>query len=198
MAAKKKTASQDSPRIIVAFALEDIVEGEGEAAKTVCHAGQRLDLSEDEFKALAGEKLCVAGVHVRMKTAVEGRKYSLKVRDETWLHPDVAAAWEKAGMCAPCGASLESAHTEAKTEIGELKAALGARAAEIEDLRAQLSTARLEFAAVSVQLHAFAGQITPVLKDGAEEADLLEGLKKLVAMVPTEDELSGMSAASAD
>ncbi|PIE15171.1 MAG: hypothetical protein CSA68_07420 [Rhodobacterales bacterium] len=101
MAAKKKAASaEDAGKIIVAFALRDHVEGEGDDAVTFT-AGQRLELEQKKFDGLAKAGICAAGVFVKMKTAVEGGRYSLKPHDTTWLAPHVYEAWKAAGYCEP-------------------------------------------------------------------------------------------------
>lgn len=194
MAAKKKAASAaDAGKIIVAFALRDHVEGEGDDAVTFT-AGQRLELEQKEFDGLAKAGICVEGVFVKMKTAVEGGRYSLKPHDTTWLAPHVYEAWKAAGYCEP---------TEDDPQVG---AVLKAREEALREAVTERDAARLSLAESQMQCHALLlemaaakAQAETVIEvasgilDGEDETmePIKAELQRLIDMLPDQIEGTG-------
>lgn len=194
MAAKKKAASAaDAGKIIVAFALRDHVEGEGDDAVTFT-AGQRLELEQKEFDGLAKAGICAEGVFVKMKTAVEGGRYSLKPHDTTWLAPHVYEAWKAAGYCEP---------TEDDPQVGAvLKAredALREAVTERDAARLSLAESQMQCDALLLEMAAAKAQVETVLEVAS---DILDGddetmepvkteLQKLIDMLPDQIEGAG-------
>lgn len=194
MAAKKKAASaKDAGKIIVAFALRDHAEGDGDDAVTFT-AGQRLELARGEFDGLAKAGICAEGVFVKMKTAVEGGRYSLKPHDTTWLAPHVYEAWKAAGYCEP---------TEDDPQVG---AVLKAREDALHDAVTERDTARLSLAdsqmqcdALLLEMAAAKAQVETVIEvasailDGDDEAmePVKAELQKLIDMLPDQIEGAG-------
>lgn len=194
MAAKKKAASAaDAGKIIVAFALRDHVEGEGDDAVTFT-AGQRLELEQKEFDGLAKAGICAEGVFVKMKTAVEGERYSLKPHDTTWLSPHVYEAWKAAGYCEP---------TEDDPEVGAvLKAredALREAVTERDAARLSLAESQMQRDALLLEMAAAKAQVETVIEvasdilDGDDEAmgPVKTELQKLIDMLPDQIEGAG-------
>lgn len=194
MAAKKKAASAaDAGKIIVAFALRDHVEGEGDDAVTFT-AGQRLELEQKEFDGLAKAGICAEGVFVKMKTAVEGGRYSLKPHDTTWLAPRVYEAWKAAGYCEP---------TEDDPQVGAvLKAredALREAVTERDAARLSLAESQMQCDALLLEMAAAKAQVETVIEvasgilDGDDEAmePVKAELQKLIDMLPDQIEGAG-------
>lgn len=192
MAAKKKAASAaDAGKIIVAFALRDHVEGEGDDAVTFT-AGQRLELEQKEFDGLAKAGICAKGVFVKMKTAVEGGRYSLKPHDTTWLAPHVYEAWKAAGYCEP---------TENDPQVGAvLKAredALREAVTERDAARLSLAESQMQCDALLLEMAAAKAQAETVIEvasgilDGDDETmePVKAELQKLIDMLP--DQMEG-------
>lgn len=185
MAAKKKDAS----KAIVAFVLRDFKEGEGDEAITLT-GGQRLELPQDEFAALAKRGVVAEGVFVKMKTAVEGGRYSLKPHDSTWLPPHVYEAWKAAGYCEPSeddpevGAVLKARDEAARDATNARDIAL----AHCDELDASLKEANLQLLAARAQAEKLRDLIQPepdsgdVLDD--ETAALLGEVLALIDMFP--------------
>ncbi|MCZ4269013.1 hypothetical protein O4H48_14025 [Rhodobacteraceae bacterium G21628-S1] len=185
MAAKKK----DAGKVIVAFVLRDFKEGEGDEAITLT-GGQRLELSQDEFAALAKRGVVAEGVFVKMKTAVEGGRYSLKPHDSTWLPPHVYEAWKAAGYCEPSeddpevGAVLKARDEAARDATNARDIAL----ARCDELDASLKEANLQLLAARAQAEKLRDLIQPepdsgdVLDD--ETAALLGEVLALIDMFP--------------
>lgn len=194
MAAKKKAASAaDAGKIIVAFALRDHVDGEGDDTVTFT-AGQRLELAREEFDGLAKAGTCAEGVFVKMKTAVEGGRYSLKPHDTTWLAPHVYEAWKAAGYCEP---------TEDDPQVG---AVLKAREEALREAVTERDAARLSLAESQMQCHALLlemaaakAQAETVIEvasgilDGEDETmePIKAELQKLIDMLPDQIEGKG-------
>ena len=197
MAAKEKAASAaDAGKIIVAFALRDHVEGKGDDAVTFT-AGQRLELEQKEFDGLARDGICAEGVFVKMKTAVEGGRYSLKPHDTTWLAPHVYEAWKAAGYCEP---------TEDDPQVG---AVLKAREGALRDMVKQKDGAAmmarllgnrlrefgLEVVAARAQAEKIRGMIEPGPDSGKvlgdESVALLGEVMTLIDMLPDQIEGAG-------
>lgn len=194
MAAKKKAASAaDAGKIIVAFALRDHVEGEGDDGVTFT-AGQRLELEQKEFDGLAKAGICAEGVFVKMKTAVEGGRYSLKPHDTTWLAPHVYEAWKAAGYCEP---------TEDDPQVGAvLKAredALREAVTERDAARLSLAESQMQCDALLLEMAAAKAQAETVIEvasgilDGDDEAmePVKTELQKLIDMLPDQIEGAG-------
>ena len=194
MAAKKKAASAaDAGKIIVAFALRDHVEGEGDVAVTFT-AGQRLELEQKEFDGLAKAGICAEGVFVKMKTAVEGGRYSLKPHDTTWLAPHVYEAWKAAGYCEPTeddpqvGAVLkarEDALREAVTERDAVRLSLA-------ESQMQCDALLLEMAAAKAQVETVIEVASDILGGDDETMEPVKAeLQKLIDMLPDQIEGAG-------
>lgn len=194
MAAKKKAASAaDAGKIIVAFALRDHVEGEGDDAVTFT-AGQRLELEQKEFDGLAKAGICAEGVFVKMKTSVEGGRYSLKPHDTTWLAPHVYEAWKAAGYCEP---------TEDDPQVGAvLKAredALREAVTERDAARLSLAESQMQCDALLLEMAAAKAQVETVIEvasgilDGDDETmePVKAELQKLIDMLPDQIEGTG-------
>lgn len=194
MAAKKKAASAaDAGKIIVAFALRDHVDGEGDDAVTFT-AGQRLELELKEFDGLAKAGICAEGVFVKMKTAVEGGRYSLKPHDTTWLAPQVYEAWKAAGYCEP---------TKDDPQVGAvLKAredALREAVTERDAARRSLSESQMKCDALLLEMAAAKAQAETVIEvasgilDGDDETmePVKAELQKLIDMLPDQIEGTG-------
>jgi hypothetical protein len=197
MAAKKKAASAaDAGKIIVAFVLRDHVEGEGDDA-VVFTEGQRLELEKLEFEALAKLGICAAGVFVKMKTAVEGGRYSLKPHDNTWLAPHVYEAWKVAGYCEPTeddpevSAVLKAREESARDAVAQRDEALN----KVALLSNRLRDVGLEVVAARDQAEKIRKMIEPepdsgnVLDD--EGVALLEAVVALIEMLPEQAEFDG-------
>ncbi len=194
MAAKKKAASAaGAGKIIVAFVLRDHVEGEGDDAVTFT-AGQRLELEQKEFDGLAKAGICAEGVFVKMKTAVEGGRYSLKPHDTTWLAPHVYEAWKAAGYCEP---------TEDDPQVGAvLKAredALREAVTERDAARLSLAESQMQCDALLLEMAAAKAQAETVIEvasgilDGEDETmePVKAELQKLIDMLPDQIEGTG-------
>lgn len=194
MAAKKKAASAaDAGKIIVAFALRDHVEGEGDDAVTFT-AGQRLELEQKEFDGLAKAGICAEGVFVKMKTAVEGGRYSLKPHDTTWLAPHVYEAWKAAGYCEPTeddpqvGAVLKAREDALREAVTERDAAR----LSLAESQMQCDALLLEMAAAKAQAETVIEVASDIL-DGDDEAmePVKAELQKLIDMLPDQIEGAG-------
>lgn len=194
MAAKKKAASAaDAGKIIVAFALRDHVEGEGNDAVTFT-AGQRLELEQKEFDGLAKAGICAEGVFVKMKTAVEGGRYSLKPHDTTWLAPHVYEAWKTAGYCEPTeddpqvGAVLKAREDALRKAVTERDAAR----LSLAESQSQCDALLLEMAAAKAQAETVIEVASGIL-DGDDEAmgPVKTELQKLIDMLPDQIEGAG-------
>jgi|GEM_PF-6687826 len=115
------TKKQNAGKAIVAFAASEHTYGEGDEA-SVLVVGQRLDLTGGEFKNFP-KGVLEEGVYVKMKEGVEGGRYSLKPRENTWLAPWVYEAWRDAGICEPTdddptiAATLKASEEEARRAI---------------------------------------------------------------------------------
>ena len=194
MAAKKKAkTAADADKIIVAFALRDFVEGDDEEAVTLTQ-GQRLELAQDEFDAMAAKGIVAEGIFVKMKTAVEGGRYSLKPHDTTWLAPLVYEAWKTAGYCEP---------TEDDPQVGAvLKAreeALREAVTERNSARLSLAESQMQCDALSLELAAAKAQAETVIEvasgilDGDEEVmePVKVELQRLIDMLPDQIEGAG-------
>ncbi|MFV0408271.1 MAG: hypothetical protein ACK5LJ_00790, partial [Paracoccus sp. (in: a-proteobacteria)] len=131
MAAKKNVKADGATGLLVAFALRDHSEGDGDDAVMLTQ-GQRLELTRDEFDALIAKGAVAEGVFVKMKTAVEGGRYSLKPHETTWIPPHVYEAWKAAGYCEPTqddpqvGALLKARDDTAREAVASRDAALRA------------------------------------------------------------------------
>jgi len=194
MAAKKKAASAaDAGKIIVAFALRDHVEGEGDDAVTFTE-GQRLELEQKEFDELAKRGICAEGVFVKMKTGVEGGRYSLKPHDTTWLAPHVYEAWKAAGYCEPTeddpqvGAVLKAREDAVREAVTERDAA---RLSLVES-QMQCDALLLEMAAAKAQVETVIEVASNIL-DGDDEAmePVKAELQKLIDILPDQIEGAG-------
>ncbi len=190
MASKKKTTSdKDTNAVIVAFALRDFVAGEGKDAFTLSE-GQRIELSADQFAEGEKEGIVAKGVFVKMKTAVEGGRYSLKPHDTTWLPPHVYEAWKAAGYCEPTqddpevGAVLKARDEATRAAASERDRAL----LRCSDLEEQLQEAGLLLQAVRVQSEKLRGLIEPAPDSGDvlddEATALLGEVVVLIGMFP--------------
>ena len=204
MAAKKKTASaKDAGKTIVAFALLDFTEGEGEEAVNLTE-GQRLELPQKEFNALSKTGLVVRGIFVKMTTAVEGGRYSLKPHDTTWLSPHVYEAWKSEGYCEP----IEGDPTimdRLKVQDETARAAVSARDAAIEErdlaqkVAGELQMAALQLQAARAQAEKLRDMIQPdpdsgdVLDD--EAVALLGEVLALIEMFPEQIDVAGEASA---
>ena len=204
MAAKKIAASAaDAGKIIVAFALRDHVEGEGEDAVTFT-AGQRLELEQNEFDGLAKAGICAEGVFVKMKTAVEGGRYSLKPHDTTWLHPDVYEAWKSAGYCEPTDDDpkimdrMKAQGEAARVALSARDAAIAERnraQKEVAAIAGELQMAALQMQAARAQAEKLRDMIEPdpdtgdVLDD--ESVALLAEVMALIDMFPEQLDVAG-------
>lgn len=187
MAAKKKPASEPGEgKIVVAFALRDHSEGEGEHAVTFIE-GQRLELSQDDFDDLANRGICAKGVFVKMKTAVEGGRFSLKPHDTTWLAPHVYEAWKAAGYCEPTDddpemVSILKAREGALSEVTSDRDKLSKALAEARDGVDEL---RLAMAAAGAQVELVLGILDKIFDPEDETMEeLKEELGKLAEMLP--------------
>lgn len=171
MAARKKAASAEGAgKFIVAFALRDHVEGEGEGAVTFV-TGQRLELEKKEFDGLAKRGICAEGVSVKMKAAVEGGRYSLKPHDTTWLSPQTYEAWKAAGYCEP---------TEDDPQVG---AVLKAREEALREAISERDAARLSLAESQMQCDAL------LLEVAAAKAQAETVKESLWNIAPLSDDL---------
>lgn len=197
MAAKKKAASAtDAGKLIVAFALRDHVEGDGDDAVTFT-AGQRLELEQKEFDGLAKAGICAAGVFVKMKTAVEGGRYSLKPHDTTWLAPHVYEAWKAKGYCEPTeddpqvGAVLKAREDALREAVTERDAAR----LSLAESQMQCDGLLLEMAAAKAQAEKLRDLIQPDPDSGDVLADevvaLLGEVMALIDMFPEQTDADG-------
>lgn len=194
MAAKKKAASaSDAGKIIVAFALRDHVEGEGDDAVTFT-AGQRLELEQKEFDGLAKAGICAEGVFVKMKTAVEGGRYSLKPHDTTWLAPHVYEAWKAAGYCEPTeddpqvGAVLKAREDALREAVTERDAAR----LSLAESQSQCDALLLEMAAAKAQAETVIEVASDILDGDDETMEPVKAeLQKLIDMLPDQIEGAG-------
>lgn len=194
MAAKKKAASAaDAGKIIVAFALRDHVEGEGDDAVTFT-AGQRLELEQKEFDGLAKAGICAEGVFVKMKAAVEGGRYSLKPHDTTWLAPHVYEAWKAAGYCEPTeddpqvGAVLKAREDALREAVTERDAAR----LSLADSQMQRDALLLEMAAAKAQVETVIEVASDILGGDDETMQPVKvELQKLIDMLPDQIEGAG-------
>ncbi|WP_127111974.1 hypothetical protein [Shimia sediminis] len=194
MAAKKKAASaEDAGKITVAFALRDHVEGEGDDAVTFT-AGQRLELEQKEFDGLAKAGICAEGVFVKMKTAVEGGRYSLKPHDTTWLAPHVYEAWKAAGYCEPTeddpqvGAVLKAREDALREAVTERDAAR----LSLAESQSQRDALLLEMAAAKAQAETVIEFASDILDGDDETMEPVKAeLQKLIDMLPDQIEGAG-------
>lgn len=194
MAAKKKAASAaDAGKIIVAFALRDHVEGEGDDAVTFTE-GQRLELEQKEFDGLAKAGICAEGVFVKMKTAVEGGRYSLKPHDTTWLAPHVYEAWKAAGYCEPTeddpqvGAVLKAREDALREAVTERDAAR----LSLAESQSQCDALLLEMAAAKAQAETVIEVASDILDGDDETMEPVKAeLQKLIDMLPDQIEGAG-------
>lgn len=197
MAAKKKAASaKDAGKMIVAFVLQDCVHGEGDDAVTLSE-GQRLELQQDEFRAMAKNGVVVEGIFVKMKTAVEGGRYSLKPHDTTWLAPHVYEAWKAAGYCEPTDDDpkimdrMKMQGENARAALLARDAAIGERdlaQKEAASLAGELQMASLQMQAARAQAEKLLDLIQPDPGSGAaldkDAVALLGEVKTLIGMFP--------------
>lgn len=188
MAARKKAApAKGAAKIIVAFVLSDVIEGEGEGAKVVLKEGQRMNLPVAEFKKLSKEGIVAEGKFVKMLTGIEGKRYSLKPRDKTWISPKVFPAWEKAGYCV-----LSDEDPGVVDALRDREAELTAARARCADLETSVQEAALSMSAARDQAMKVRGMIEPdadsdnVLDDKGQA--LLSEVIALVGMFPEEDD----------
>lgn len=203
MAAKKKAASvKDAGKMIVAFALRDCTTGEGDEAVTLTE-GQRLELPQKEFNAMSKEGIVDEGIFVKMKTAVEGGRYSLKPHDTTWLPPHVYEAWKSEGYCEPTDEDPKIMD-QMKVQGETARAALSARDAAFEErdlaqketasLAGELQMAALQMQAARAQAEKLRDMIQPdpdsgdVLPDHA--VAILDEVSVLIGMFPEHIEVS--------
>ena len=196
MAARKKAASAaDAGKTIVAFALRNHGEGEGDAAVTFT-AGQRLELAQEEFDSLAKGGICAEGVFVKMKTAVEGGRYSLKPHDTTWLPPHVYEAWKSEGYCEPTDDDPKIMD-RMKVQGETARAALSARDAAIEERNlAQKETASLagerQMAALQMQAaRAQAEKLRDMIQPDPDSGNVLAEVLALIDMLPEQIDVAG-------
>lgn len=193
MATAKKTASAaDAEKMIVAFALRDHSEGDDGVTFT---AGQRVELTQREFDDLAARGICAKGVFVRMKSAVEGARYSLKPHDTTWLAPHVYEAWKAAGYCEPTdddpevGVVLKAREDALREAVAERDAARRGRDA----LEKRLRESGLEMVAARAQAERLREMIAPD-DDGGREMDdeaIRATVSVLIDMLPEAHEFDG-------
>ena len=208
MAAKKKVASaKDAGKMIVAFALRDFTEGEGDEA-VILTKGQRLDVPQNEFNAMSRKGLVARGIFVKMKTAVEGGRYSLKPHDTTWLSPHVYEAWKSEGYCDPIEDDPKLMD-RMKAQGETARAALFARDAAIEERDlAQKETASLagELQMAALQLHAARAQaekLRDMIKPDPDSGDVLDDeavallgeVMALIDMFPEQIDVAGEASA---
>lgn len=194
MAARKKAASAaGAGKIIVAFALRDHVDGEGEEAVTFT-AGQRLELAQEEFDGLVKAGICAEGVFVRMKTSVEGGRYSLKPHDTTWLAPHVYEAWKAAGYCEPTaddpqvGAVLKAREDALREAVTERDAARRSLA----ESQAKCDALLLEMAAAKAQAETVIEVASDILDGDDDDMEPVKvELQKLIDMLPDQIEGAG-------
>ena len=196
MAARKKAASAaDAGKTIVAFALRNHREGEGDAAVTFT-AGQRLEMAQEEFDSLSKGGICAEGVFVKMKTAVEGGRYSLKPHDTTWLPPHVYEAWKSKGYCEPTDDDPKIMD-RMKVQEETARAALSARDAAIEERNlAQKETAsragERQMAALQMQAaRAQAEKLRDMIQPDPNSGDVLAGVLALIDMLPEQIDVAG-------
>lgn len=204
MAAKKKAASaKDAGKMIVAFALRDCATGEGDEAVNLTE-GQRLELPQKEFDAMSKEGIVAEGIFVKMKSAVEGGRYSLKPHDTTWLAPHVYEAWKSAGYCEPTDDDPKIMD-QMKVQGETARAALSARDAAFEErdlaqketasLAGELQMAALQMQAARAQAEKLRDMIKPdpdsgdVLDD--EAVALLGEVLALIDMFPEQIDVAG-------
>ena len=208
MAAKKKVASaKDAGKMIVAFALRDFATGEGDEA-VILTEGQRLDVPQKEFNAMSKTGLVAEGIFVKMKTAVEGGRYSLKPHDTTWLSPHVYEAWKSEGYCEPTDDD-QKLMDRMKVQGETARAALSARDAAIEERDlAQKETASLagELQMSTLQLHAARAQaekLRDMIKPDPDSGDVLDDeavallgeVMALIDMFPEQIDVAGEASA---
>lgn len=187
MAAKKKVAiAGGAGASIVAFALCDHFEGEGDEALSLT-AGQQLELTPEDFEDLAGRDLVEKGVFVRMLTAIEGKRYSLAPGGTAWVAPKVYEAWKAAGYCEPTkddpkvAEVLKGREAEARDAVAKRDDALKAH----RDLQALYDGLRLEQEAARAQVLTVIAVASEIPESDAEPlAQLKEELQKLADMYP--------------
>lgn len=185
MAAKKEVAIVGGEvASIVAFALCDL-EGEGEGALSLT-AGQRLELTPEDFDALAERNLVEKGVFVRMLTAIEGKRYSLVPGGTAWIAPTVYEAWKAAGYCEPTQddpkvadvlKDREAAARDAVAKRDEMLKSLRNLKARFDGLRQQDAARAQVLAVIEVASKIPESDAEPV-------ARLKEELQKLADMYP--------------
>ena len=189
--------------MVVAFALRDFAEGEGDEAVTLTE-GQRLELPQKDFDAMSKEGIVAEGIFVKMKTAVEGERYSLKPHDATWLPPHVYEAWKSVGYCEPTDDDPKIMD-RMKLQGETARAALSARDAAIEErdlaqkatasLAGELQMAALQMQAARAQAEKLRDMIQPepdsgdVLDD--EAVALLGEVLALIDMFPEQLDVAG-------
>ncbi|MFW2541527.1 hypothetical protein ACN2XU_02715 [Primorskyibacter sp. 2E107] len=187
MAAGKKAASTaDVDKVIVAFALREHVEGDGDEAVSF-KEGQRLDLSKTDFDALAKAGVCAEGVYVKMKTAIQGGQYNLRAGSMTWLSPKVYAAWKAAGYCEPTSDDPEvSAILKAREDaVREAASQRDIAMASLAEAQSKVSDLALEMAAAKAQAQAVAEAASEILDGDAETFEPVKvELQKLIDMFP--------------
>lgn len=182
MAARKKTAGA----VIVAFALAAIDQGDDLVAK----AGQRLSLTEAQFKELDGDGLVARGKCVHMRTAISGGRYDLRAgQRDVWLPETVADAWEAAGHCVMADDSDAVALLEAQTgDLADVRADLARAVAAAAEAQDKLQTLALEFAAATDQVAKLSDALSPILESDADAwADAKGELQALIDMLPDQD-----------
>lgn len=179
MAAQKK----------IAFAREDFEHGKADAA-IEARAGQRLDLTAAQFKALEKDGLIWPGVPVRMLTAVAGARYDLRAGSVTWLPEHVAQAWEEAGHCRPGGDDPDQVD-RLSTEIAEARAKVKAAQSDAEKAQDALRGALLEIAAATAQVARLADVLSPFLESDSDDmAEAKAELRALIDMLPDQAEIA--------
>lgn len=194
MARNKSTVveSDATENLIVGFVTKDFVAGDDKDSESDPIAyvqGQRLEFSEDVFADLSKRKLCEKGVFVKMTTAVEGGRYSLRPGEKVWLAPYVYQAWKQLGFCEPHSDDPEVFDTLAARAASE-KEALAAR--DVSQLA--LEAAQKDMAAMGLEMAAIADQIRTIATTAlqnleGEKPNLKEvgsGLLALLEMLPPE------------
>lgn len=195
MAAKKKAASaKDAKEMVMAFALKDASKEESGVSLKL---GQRVELPKDEYEGLAKSGLVIEGVFVKMKTSVEGGRYSLKPKDTTWLAPSVFEAWQKLGYCERSsedpgmGALLkarEEAVRDAFVQRDEATSERDAMEAELKEAILQQQAARAQ----AVKVQALLETQAEAHEDGADEATtaILGEITTLIDLFPEHIEVA--------
>lgn len=183
------TSKKNARKSIVAFALKDFSDGEGEDAFTLTE-GQRVELPKDVFEAMKGKGIVAEGVFVKMKTSVEGGRYSLKPHDTTWLHPRVYEAWKAAGYCEPTKDDPEVAAVLKAREEAARQAVAERDEAKVrsDELEAKLNEAGLQLQAARVQAVELGKKVAALVGSGSDldqvAGDLQADIEVLIDLFP--------------